>query len=77
MVNGAVARRPAILVVDADLDWCGALEHALGPLGIGCRRASSHAEALEALDIPAASADGLLDEVRKDQENLAGFLTVR
>jgi putative nucleotidyltransferase with HDIG domain len=35
------------------------------------------AEALEALDIPAASADGLLEEVRKDQENLAGFLTVR
>src|SRR3954447_17552796 len=34
-------------------------------------------EALEALDIPAASADGLLEEVRKDQENLAGFLTVR
>jgi len=34
-------------------------------------------EALEALDIPASSAEGLLDEVRKDQENLAGFLTVR
>lgn len=34
-------------------------------------------EALEALDIPAASAEGLLEEVRSDQDNLAGFLTVR
>jgi len=34
-------------------------------------------EALEALDIPAVSAENLLEEVRKDQENLAGFLTVR
>jgi putative nucleotidyltransferase with HDIG domain len=34
-------------------------------------------EALEALDIPAAAADALLDEVRSDQDNLAGFLTVR
>jgi HD-like signal output (HDOD) protein len=34
-------------------------------------------EALEALDIPGASAESLLDEVRSDQENLAGFLTVR
>jgi putative nucleotidyltransferase with HDIG domain len=34
-------------------------------------------DALEALDIPASSADALLEEVRRDQENLAGFLTVR
>jgi putative nucleotidyltransferase with HDIG domain len=34
-------------------------------------------DALEALDIPGSAADGLLEEVRKDQENLAGFLTVR
>jgi putative nucleotidyltransferase with HDIG domain len=34
------------------------------------------ADAFEALDLPASAADGLLDEVRKDQENLAGFLTV-
>jgi putative nucleotidyltransferase with HDIG domain len=33
-------------------------------------------EALEALDIPVAAAEGLLDEVRSDQDNLAGFLTV-
>lgn len=35
------------------------------------------AEALEALDIPAAAEESLIDEVRSDQENLAGFLTVR
>jgi putative nucleotidyltransferase with HDIG domain len=34
-------------------------------------------EALEALDIPGAVSDSLLEEVRRDQENLAGFLTVR
>jgi putative nucleotidyltransferase with HDIG domain len=34
-------------------------------------------EALEALDIPGAGAEALIEEVRKDQENLAGFLTVR
>jgi len=34
-------------------------------------------EALEALDIPGSAAEALLEEVRKDQENLAGFLTVR
>jgi putative nucleotidyltransferase with HDIG domain len=33
--------------------------------------------ALEALDMPAAAAESLLDEVRSDQDNLAGFLTVR
>jgi putative nucleotidyltransferase with HDIG domain len=35
------------------------------------------ADALEALDIPGAAAESLVEEVRKDQENLAGFLTVR
>jgi hypothetical protein len=34
-------------------------------------------EALEALDVPGSSAEPLLEEVRRDQENLAGFLTVR
>lgn len=33
--------------------------------------------ALEALDIPASAEQNLLDEVKRDQENLAGFLTVR
>jgi putative nucleotidyltransferase with HDIG domain len=35
------------------------------------------AVALEALDIPVAAADSLLEEVRSDQDNLSGFLTVR
>jgi len=35
------------------------------------------ADALEALDIPASAEQTLLDEVKRDQENLAGFLTVR
>lgn len=35
------------------------------------------AEALEALDIPGSAGAALLDEVRSDQDNLAGFLTVR
>jgi putative nucleotidyltransferase with HDIG domain len=34
-------------------------------------------EALEALDIPASAAEALVEEVKSDQENLAGFLTVR
>jgi putative nucleotidyltransferase with HDIG domain len=34
-------------------------------------------EALEALEIPASAAEALVEEVRRDQENLAGFLTVR
>ncbi|MGQ0823898.1 MAG: HDOD domain-containing protein [Actinomycetota bacterium] len=33
--------------------------------------------ALEALEIPASSEQALLEEVARDQENLAGFLTVR
>jgi putative nucleotidyltransferase with HDIG domain len=35
------------------------------------------ADALEALEIPASAEEALLEEVRRDQENLAGFLTVR
>jgi len=50
VVGGAMAGRPAILVVDADVDWCGALEHGLGPHRVRCLRASSAAEALETLD---------------------------
>jgi putative nucleotidyltransferase with HDIG domain len=34
-------------------------------------------EALEALEIPASAEEALLEEVKRDQENLAGFLTVR
>ena len=34
-------------------------------------------EALEALEMPAGAGESLLDEVRSDQDNLAGFLTVR
>jgi putative nucleotidyltransferase with HDIG domain len=34
-------------------------------------------EALEALEIPVAAAESLVEEVRSDQDNLAGFLTVR
>jgi hypothetical protein len=34
-------------------------------------------DALAALQIPAEAAEGLLDEVRGDKDNLAGFLTVR
>jgi putative nucleotidyltransferase with HDIG domain len=33
--------------------------------------------ALEALDVPASSKQGLVDEVARDKDNLAGFLTVR
>jgi hypothetical protein len=35
------------------------------------------AESLTALEIPPAAEEALLEEVRRDQENLAGFLTVR
>jgi putative nucleotidyltransferase with HDIG domain len=34
-------------------------------------------EALESLEIPASAEEALIEEVRRDQENLAGFLTVR
>ena len=34
-------------------------------------------EALESLEIPATAADALVEEVRRDQENLGSFLTVR
>jgi putative nucleotidyltransferase with HDIG domain len=34
-------------------------------------------DALESLSIPASAEDALIEEVRRDQENLAGFLTVR
>ena len=57
-----------LLAADAvaiELDHIGSVDNA--PIG----------DALEALEIPASAADALLEEVRKDQENLAGFLTVR
>ncbi len=34
-------------------------------------------EALEAIGLPVSAEESILEEVRKDQENLAGFLTVR
>jgi HD-like signal output (HDOD) protein len=34
-------------------------------------------EALDALEMPAGAGESLLAEVRSDQDNLAGFLTVR
>ena len=34
-------------------------------------------DALEALEMPADAGESLLAEVRADQDNLAGFLTVR
>jgi putative nucleotidyltransferase with HDIG domain len=34
-------------------------------------------EALEALDIPGSGAEALIEEIRTDQDNLTGFLTVR
>ncbi len=34
-------------------------------------------EALAALEMPAGAGESLVAEVRSDQENLAGFLTVR
>ena len=40
-------------------------------------RAAPIGEALEALDMPAAAGEGLVEEVRGDQENLSSFLTVR
>ena len=34
-------------------------------------------EALDALEMPAGAGESLVAEVRADQDNLAGFLTVR
>ena len=45
--------------------------------GITSEQNAPLADALEALDIPGAAAESLVDEVRNDQDNLAGFLTVR
>ena len=50
---------------------------ALAVDGIDSEENSPIGEALEALDIPASSADSMVDEVRGDQENLSSFLTVR
>ena len=52
---------------------------AVGSAVDGLRAESSVAigDALEALEIPASAEQALIDEVARDQENLAGFLTVR
>lgn len=50
---------------------------ALAVDGIDSEENAPIGEALEALDIPASAADGMVDEVRGDQENLSSFLTVR
>jgi hypothetical protein len=34
-------------------------------------------DALEALEITVSAGEGLVDEVRRDQDNLGSFLTVR
>src|SRR3954452_3841934 len=49
---------------------------AIGVDGVGHEKNAPLGEALEALEIPASAEDALLEEVRRDQENLAGFLTV-
>jgi putative nucleotidyltransferase with HDIG domain len=50
---------------------------ALAVDGIDSEENTPIGECLEALSIPASSADGMVDEVRGDQENLSSFLTVR
>jgi putative nucleotidyltransferase with HDIG domain len=50
---------------------------ALAVDGIEAEENAPIGEALEALAIPASAADGMVDEVRSDQENLSSFLTVR
>jgi hypothetical protein len=45
--------------------------------GIDSEENAPIGEALEALDIPADAAESLVNEVRADQENLSGFLSVR
>jgi hypothetical protein len=50
---------------------------ALEVAGMDAEENAPLGEALEALDIPASAGEGLVDEVRGDQENLSSFLTVR
>jgi putative nucleotidyltransferase with HDIG domain len=50
---------------------------ALAVDGIDSEENTDIGTCLEALSIPAASADGMVDEVRADQENLSSFLQVR
>jgi putative nucleotidyltransferase with HDIG domain len=49
---------------------------ALAVDGIDAEENAPVADALEALDLPASAAPGMVDEVRGDQENLSSFLTV-
>ena len=41
------------------------------------RHVVPHANVRNALELPASAAESMVDEVRSDQENLSGFLTVR
>jgi putative nucleotidyltransferase with HDIG domain len=50
---------------------------ALAVDGIDFEENAPIGEALEALEVPASAAQGMVDEVRGDQENLSSFLTVR
>ncbi len=50
---------------------------ALAVDGIDSEENTEIGECLEALSIPASSADAMVDEVRADQENLSSFLQVR
>jgi hypothetical protein len=65
-----------------------AVESLLGRVVLGADAIANHLEptternadvsvALAALQIPVEAQDTLLDEVRQDQDNLSGFLTVR
>ena len=45
--------------------------------GVDSEQNAPIGEALEALDIPASAGEGMVEEVRSDQENLSSFLTVR
>ncbi|MGO9876341.1 MAG: HDOD domain-containing protein [Acidimicrobiia bacterium] len=50
---------------------------ALAVDGIDSEENAPIGETLEALELPASAAEGMVDEVRGDQENLSSFLTVR
>jgi putative nucleotidyltransferase with HDIG domain len=45
--------------------------------GVDAEENAEIGDALEALEIPADAADNMVEEVRRDQENLGSFLTVR
>jgi len=74
-----VGRQRGVLVVDADLEWCGALENVLGLIGIGCQHVSSAAEALETLEGTggASIAAILSDHAQPGPDGIALLVTAR